>query len=246
MTNAVSCQSTENETHKKLGESVVLLSGGLDSVVAFAEAVKAGGVSLALTFNYGQRAFAMEQKAAKAICAHYNISHQVIHLPWLEMLLPQALSLKKSPGIVPNLPTPDYSSSSVPEGTKQVWVPNRNGVFLNMAAAFAEAYGSTKVVFGANADEAQGFPDNTEAYRDQLTKTFEYSTLNKIKVWTPVSGLTKAQIVQRGIDLNVPLDKVWSCYEAGPIHCGLCASCLLLKSAIAQSSNPPAVPFNHK
>jgi len=227
-----------------VGEAVVLLSGGLDSVVALAEAVAAGGVCLALTFNYGQRAFAMEVKAAEAICAHYGVPHQVVPLPWLETLLPVALSLKKSPGIRPNLPTPNYDAATVPEGTKQVWVPNRNGVFLNIAAAFAEAYGAKKVVFGANADEAQGFPDNTQAYRERIDETFQYSTLNKINVWTPVGELTKAAIVARGIALGVPLEKVWSCYESGPIHCGVCASCQLLKSALAQSPQPVTVRFS--
>lgn len=232
--------------------SVVLLSGGLDSTVALAEALTHGEVVLALTLDYGQRAREAEKIAARAIARHYDLRHDIVELPWYHALLPQALARRAYGEPVP---TPvEAVDPAIPEGTRAVWVPNRNGVLLNIAAAYAEAMGADAVVFGANADEAQGFPDNTLAFRDALTASLAFSTLRHIRVLTPVGAWSKAQIITRGVALGVPLRAIWSCYGLGPLHCGLCASCQLLAQALEQAhaqtgqridirfANAPATP----
>jgi 7-cyano-7-deazaguanine synthase len=208
-------------------KAVVLLSGGLDSTLALAETLQTHAVPLALTFDYGQRAAEPEKAASAQLAAHFGVPHQVVPLPWLAQLLPNALH-------------PERQAGEEEQGTRRVWVPNRNGVFLNIAAAFAEKLGAEAVVFGANADEAEGFPDNTEAYRDALTQAFRYSTLNQVRVLTPVGHLSKAQILARGLALGVPLHLIWSCYEAGnaQAHCGVCPSCGLLQQALSLTPVP--------
>lgn len=205
--------------------AVALLSGGLDSVVALSLAREAGEVALALTFDYGQRAAAREKDAAEHIAAHYGIPHQVVALPWLRDLLPQALDARET-----------TSEDGDVMDVRRVWVPNRNGVFLNIAAAFAEAKGADSVLFGANLEEGADFPDNTPAFRDAITQSLAYSTLNRVQVVTPVGHLDKPGIVQAGLRLNAPLHLVWSCYEANTQHCGVCASCLRLRNALAMAA----------
>ncbi len=212
---------------RKAPTAVVLLSGGLDSVVALAETLETQQVVITLTFWYGQRAWEQEFQASKAIADHYHLHHQVIELPWLAQLLPQEMAMSQRTD--QTTPLTDIH---------RVWVPNRNGVFLNIAAAYAEYHQADSVVFGANADEATNFPDNTQLYRDRLTEALAYSTLNRVQVQTPMGQLSKAQIIDRGLELGVPLSKIWSCYEGQARHCGECPSCQLLKQALHQATHP--------
>ncbi len=220
-------------------QAIVLLSGGLDSSVALAVTLQHYQVPFALLFNYGQRAWALEQRAAHAVANALAVRVVEVDLPWLANLLPQALTAKHRL-TQPEAPVTEESLFE----TRRVWVPNRNGVFLNIAAAYAEAHEADVIVFGANADEAVGFPDNTQEYRDALNVSFEYSTLRKVRVETPVGTMTKAEIVAKGLELGVPLAAIWSCYEGDAVQCGQCPSCLLLKRALSAQAAPVGVAFS--
>lgn len=206
--------------------AVVILSGGLDSTVALANILTQMPVALVLTFNYGQRAFPKERTAASAITKHYKLPHEIIDLPWLAQAVPTALQ----PGAI---------STADPMALKTVWVPNRNGVFLNIAASFAEARDANQIIFGANAEEGIDFPDNSPAFTKAITDSLSYSTLNKVEVITPVGHLTKPEIIAHGLKLNAPLNHVWSCYQEGKAHCGECASCRRLNNAIVANHKTP-------
>lgn len=210
--------------------AIVLLSGGLDSTVALADVLTRKSVLCALTINYGQRAFQNELKATQAIAAHYGVSHRIIELPWLAELLPHALtpeSVLQEQGVQEK----KAASESELFDVNRVWVPNRNGLFLNIAASFAEAFKVDTIVFGANAEEGADFPDNTPAFRDKLSEVFAFSTLTGVQVETPVGHLDKAQIIQRGLELKVPFDLIWSCYEEAEVQCGQCPSCIRVAQA---------------
>ncbi|WP_373531478.1 7-cyano-7-deazaguanine synthase QueC [Vampirovibrio sp.] len=213
--------------------AVVLLSGGLDSTVALAEVLSQKPVACALTFDYGQRAVKNELKAAQAIAAHYQIAHRVIALPWISELLPTALTpaaVLKAQGIQEQKAETDAALYDV----NRVWVPNRNGLFLNIGACFAEALKANTLVFGANAEEGVDFPDNTPAFRDKLSEVFAFSTLTGVQVETPVGELNKIQIIERGLSLKVPFHLIWSCYEETETQCGACPSCIRVKNAQRQ------------
>ena len=227
--------------------AIVLLSGGLDSTVALAETLTRQSVACALTFDYGQRAAKKELQATRAIADHYRIPHRFIALPWLAELLPQALtplSVLKGHGLENEMAVTAENLFDV----NRVWVPNRNGLFLNIAACFAESLQIKTIVFGANAEEGASFPDNTPAFRDQLNAVFSYSTLTGVQVETPVGHLDKEQIIQRGVELDVPFHLIWSCYEGGTIQCGQCPSCVRVKNAqervALKSGQPKAIQFN--
>lgn len=223
-------------------KAVALLSGGLDSTVALAEGLQAYDVIVALTFNYGQRAFGKELRASRAIAEYYGIPHEVIALPWLSGLLPKALTVRME-GVDPVIPQ-EWSDTSVDSESffdaKPVWVPNRNGLFLNIAAVFAEAHSADIILFGGNAEEAERFPDNTEAFRHCMNEVFTFSTLNHPRIECPVGLLDKAQIIDRAQALGVPLGLIWSCYTDAETQCGHCPSCYRLKQALQHAQSGPA------
>jgi 7-cyano-7-deazaguanine synthase len=206
--------------------AIVLLSGGLDSSVALADVASRMRIARALTFDYGQRAAKQEIRAAKALAEHYGVAHQVIALPWLSDLLPAALQQQQENGA----PAETLSHENLFD-VKRVWVPNRNGLFLNIAACLAEAFNATTVIFGANAEEGADFPDNTPAFREALNQALKYSTLSGVRVEAPLERMDKKGIIQHGLKLGVPFQLLWSCYEGQERQCGQCPSCLRVKAA---------------
>jgi len=221
---------------------IVLLSGGLDSAVAFKQTLDKGGLVLALTFDYGQRAARREAAAAAAISARYNVRHEIVSLPWLKKITKTALVAKGRP--LPELKAHelDVSAGKAAESAREVWVPNRNGVFINIAASYCESLGAQSIVAGFNAEEASTFPDNSTSFVEAVNNSLGYSTLNKAQVVAPLSGLDKADIVACGVEIGAPMDLVWSCYRGGRRMCGRCESCMRLKRALYQAGND----FNDK
>jgi 7-cyano-7-deazaguanine synthase len=213
-------------------KSVVLLSGGLDSVVSFKCAVDEGEVVLALTFDYGQAAFANECRAAAGCAERYGIRHRVVDLGWYEDLLPGGIS-----GRGEVLSFGDRVSEGRDGLLKEAWVPNRNCVFLSVAGAFAEASGAEAIVIGINREEAEVFPDNSEDFRDAINKVLGISTLSGVRVVTYTAELTKKEIVKLGRRIDAPLDLIYSCYKKSEDQrmCGSCQSCVRLKSALREN-----------
>ena len=204
-------------------KGVAILSGGLDSTVSLAAARERMAVLLALTFDYGQRAAKRERAASARIARHYRIPHQVVEIPWLADLTGTALVNRRAA-----LPRNEMSERSA----KAVWVPNRNGVFIEIAAAHAELMGATRLITGFNREEAETFPDNSPAYVDAVNRALSFSTANGVRVVSFTGDLDKRQIVSLGRRLEAPLKHIWPCYEGGRRWCGECESCLRSLRAI--------------
>src|SRR5262245_60288722 len=122
-------------------KGVAILSGGLDSTVSMAAALQRMKIVLALTFDYGQRAAKRERAAAARIARHYAVPHKVIAIPWLGGITGTALVNRKA-----KIPHNEMSERLA----KAVWVPNRNGVFIEIAAAHAESLGANRLITGFN------------------------------------------------------------------------------------------------
>ena len=122
------------------------------------------------------------------------------------------------------------------ESAASVWVPNRNGLFLNIAASFADSFGFDYILFGANKDEGTTFPDNTEEFRKHVSEVFETSTLKKPKVVAPLINYSKDDIVKIAMQNSMPLEYLHSCYSSGDKHCGKCESCRHLKNALIKNN----------
>lgn len=208
-----------------MNSAIILLSGGLDSLVSLAYSKEKLNydIKLALTFDYGQKSLEAEIEASRQICKYYNVNHKIIKLDWLKEITRTSL--------VSETETPSEGFGSK-ESAQSVWVPNRNSLFLNIAAAYCDSFGYKYIIYGANKDEGQNFPDNTEEFRAQVSKTFETSTLVKPKVIAPLINNSKDDIVRIAIEADVPLEFVRSCYNSNKGHCGECESCYHLKKAL--------------
>ena len=209
----------------KMNKAVILLSGGLDSLVAlgYSKLHKDYDIVLALTFDYGQKSAKYEIEASKKIADYYNVEHKVINLDWLKEIT--------TTGLVSNKEIPD-NNFETKDSAKAVWVPNRNGLFLNIAAAFCDSFGYEYIIYGANKDEGATFPDNTETFRIQISETFKSSTLVKPRVIAPLINYGKDDIVKIAVENKIPLELLRSCYNSGDKHCGKCESCYHLRKAL--------------
>lgn len=217
-----------------MNKSIILLSGGLDSVVSLAVAKNEYNIDLALTFDYGQKSLETEVKASKDICNFYNIKHKIIKLDWLKEITQTALVSDKE---IPLTQKDDLNSEEFTQNSmKSVWVPNRNGAFLNIAAAFADSYNYTHIIIGANKEEGATFPDNTQEFIDRLNECFKYSTQTKPQVIAPLINFNKGDIVKKALEVSAPLNLVRSCYSYKNKHCGVCESCVRLKRALEENN----------
>jgi len=195
-------------------ECIILLSGGLDSTVNAAIATKRTRPLYALTFDYGQRAAQMEIAASRNVCRALKIKHKVINLPFFNEFKKLVMLGRKK-----KVHAGDFSRLS------SVWVPNRNSLFINIAACYAEYYGAKVIVTGFNLEEAREFPDNSSRFVNAINDTLRYSTLNKVRVKSYTLKLTKKEIYRLGLKLGAPIEYVYSCYMGGKKMCGKCASC---------------------
>lgn len=209
--------------------SVVLLSAGLDSTVNFYAAMNETEVKLALTFDYGQKAAPKEIERSKTIANLLGVPHKVVELPWLKDLGASALTQDRMaiPAGKSALDNPNMSVQTA----KAVWVPNRNGVFLNIAASFAESLHAQLVVPGFNREEAATFPDNSLDFIRSTRKAFSYSTANHVDVQCYTIAMAKNEIVDLGKKMRVPFESIWPCYQAHVRWCGECESCERSKRA---------------
>lgn len=215
--------------------SVVLLSGGLDSAANLAFCREYDEPILAITVKYGQRAQDQEVSAARKICEVYKVKHQVLDLSWVGNL--GGSSLTSNATDVPKIETSELDDRDITlESAKSVWVPNRNGILINAAAAIAESLKAERVVVGFNSEEAATFPDNSEEFIKRSTRALEYSTSNQIQVFCYTTDKNKKQIVNE-LELlpnSFPFDLVWSCYLGGEKACGACESCRRLARALTE------------
>jgi len=211
---------------------VILLSAGLDSTVAMASFLQTEPGGVALTIDYGQRASSQEVMRAASLAAHYGLEHRVLPLPFLAGITKTALVNQNE--TVPEIERSDLDRvlDLTQQSAAKVWVPNRNGLFINMAAALAESLGLDSVITGFNSEEAATFPDNSPQFIMASNQALAYSTLNQVKVVSPTQNLNKMEIVSLGLKLNIPWQFLWSCYHGGERMCGRCESCQRLKRAL--------------
>jgi 7-cyano-7-deazaguanine synthase len=217
----------------KRHRSVLLLSGGLDSAANLAFCREYDEPVLALTVRYGQRAQDREVQAARNLCEHFRVDHQVLELPWLGEL--GGSSLTEPSEKIPQFTVSELDDRKITEASaKSVWVPNRNGILINAGAAFAERRSAGRLVVGFNAEEATTFPDNSAEFLKRAGRSLEYSTANQVEVFCYTTSLNKKQIVRelKSLKTGFPFELVWSCYLGEENACGRCESCQRNKRAL--------------
>lgn len=212
--------------------AVVLLSGGLDSSVTMAMAIDDGYTVHALTIDYGQR-HQRELEAARSMARHHGVEHKVARVD-LSAFGGSALT-DASIGIPSDTPEDDIGDAIPP-----TYVPGRNTVFLSMALAWAEAMDADAVFIGANSVDYSGYPDCRPEYMDAMQRAVDLGTKRGVEgrpiaIMAPILACTKADIVRKGIELGVPFDLTWSCYQGRPLACGRCDSCQLRLRGFAEA-----------
>ena len=222
---------------KRREKALALLSGGLDSTVSLAMSFEAYEPACALFFDYGQHSALREEEAAERIASHYGIEFISLRIPWVEHFSDSRLiSGKGEP--------PEENEESI-GGTewRSVWVENRNGIFVNIAALVAAHRGCRVVVTGFNREEAAAFPDNSREFVERINASLELGMRDKVHVVSPTIDMTKKEIASKGMELMVPWGDLWSCYRSGAVMCGRCESCLRLKRAIRGTKAEEMVGF---
>lgn len=208
-------------------DAVVLLSGGLDSTTALAEALAAGFRVHALTVLYGQR-HAVERDAARRVAAAMGVARHVELTVDLRAFGGSALTADLD---VPK----DRPAREIAEGIPITYVPARNTVFLSLALAWAEALGAFDIVLGVNCLDYSGYPDCRPEYLRAFESLANLATREGVegrgtfRLHAPLLTMTKQQIIARGLELGVDYGLTHSCYDPTPegAACGRCDSCRL-------------------
>ena len=212
--------------------AIALVSGGLDSCVALAEAVgRSGGGVAALHAVYGQRTESRERRAFLEIADHYALAHRrEVDLRHLREPGGSSLTDRTIP-----VPGEDPGSGEVPS----TYVPFRNASLLSAAVAWAEVLGAPEIYCGAHAPGSP-YPDTQPAFFRAFGRLVEAATPAsvRISVRTPLLHLDKAAIVRRGMELGAPLELTWSCYFDTESPCGDCHSCRLRSRGFAAAGLP--------
>ncbi|MBP7376961.1 MAG: 7-cyano-7-deazaguanine synthase, partial [Pyrinomonadaceae bacterium] len=169
----------------------------------------------------GQRTEARERKAFNDIADHYGIRQRLdVSIEYLAKI--GGSSLTDANNAVTEA---DLASTEIPTS----YVPFRNANMLAIATSWAEVIGASSIYIGAVAEDSSGYPDCRPEFYAAFQKTIDTGTKpdTRIEIRTPIIELSKAEIVQKGIDLDAPLHLTWSCYRSEQLACGTCDSCAL-------------------
>jgi 7-cyano-7-deazaguanine synthase len=208
-------------------KAVILTSGGLDSTTCMGIAKAEGYDPIAVSFAYGQR-HEVELEAATRVVEHYGVQkHLTIEMPVFRAIGGSALTA--------SVEVPKHDRvEDLPEEIPVTYVPARNLVFLSQAAAVAEVAEADHLFIGVNAVDFSGYPDCRpefiQAFQTAARLATKAGTTSEggLTVHMPLVDLTKGQIIQRGLELDVPYHLTHSCYDpVGTVACGRCDSCLL-------------------
>ncbi|MXO91236.1 7-cyano-7-deazaguanine synthase QueC [Pontixanthobacter aquaemixtae] len=219
---------SDNSSPQK--SAVVLLSGGLDSMVSAALAREQGFALYALTIDYGQR-HRIELESAKQIAQMLGCKRHVI--------LPLDLRAFGGSALTDDIEVP---KSGVGDDIPVTYVPARNLVFLSLTLAWAETTGSHDVFIGVNALDYSGYPDCRPEFIASFAETARLGTKSGVedgpfRINTPLENMTKADIAREAARLKLDTGLSWSCYDPTENReaCGVCDSCRLRQKGFAEA-----------
>lgn len=218
--------------------AVVCLSGGMDSAVTTALALKTHDLAV-LHANYGQRTESRELSSFEALAEHFDVARSrrlVVDFTSLRQIGGSSLT---DPAIAVRHGEPE--AGVVPSS----YVPFRNAHLLAAATSWAEVIGADAIFVGAVEADSSGYPDCRPAFFSAFAEAIRLGTRGdtKIAVLTPVIAMSKAEIVRLGLSLAVPFEFTWSCYEANETACGECESCRLRLTAFDRAGSPDPIRY---
>ncbi|MGO1303869.1 7-cyano-7-deazaguanine synthase QueC [Sphingomonas parapaucimobilis] len=218
--------------------AVVLVSGGLDSMISAASAKAAGYRVLALSVDYNQR-HKVELAAAARVAESLGAERHIV--------LPLDLSAFGGSALTADI---DVPKDGVQPGIPVTYVPARNTIFLSLALGWAEAAGARDLFIGVNALDYSGYPDCRPEFIAAFEGLAEIATKAGVegqpfKIHAPLQHMTKADIVREGTRLGVDMGISWSCYDPTPegLHCGECDSCRLRSRGFEEAGIPDPTAY---
>lgn len=202
-------------------DSVLILSGGLDSVTLLYDEQER--IALAISFDYGSNHNAREIAFARLHCDRLGIRHVEIPLEFMAQYFKSSL-LEGDAAI----PEGHYED----ENMRSTVVPFRNGIMLSIAAGMAETRGLSCVMLANHAGDHTVYPDCRPQFVEAMDRAIEAGTWEGIRLLTPYTNLTKADIARHGKALGINYAETWSCYKGGALHCGRCGTCVERREAL--------------
>lgn len=207
--------------------ALVLFSGGVDSTTCLGMAVDKYGKEnvVALSVSYGQK-HDKEIQASLRIAEYYGVEHLFLDLAKIFSYSDCSLLQHSEQEI----PEESYAEQLKKTDGKPVstYVPFRNGLFLSAAASVAISKECDVILYGAHADDAAGnaYPDCSSAFNKAMGDAIFIGSGEQVTVEAPFVNMTKAEVVKIGLELSVPYELTWSCYEGKEKACGVCGTCL--------------------
>ena len=209
-------------------KGIVLLSGGMDSLVTAAIAKSECDEIYFLHLNYGQKTEAREMICFEQIKKHYQPQDiLVVDISYLKQIGGSSLTDEK-------MKIKDFDGE---DGVPDSYVPFRNAHLVTIATSWAEVIGAGRIYIGAVEEDSSGYPDCRESFYQALEKAIDLGTKDNtiIELRTPIIHKRKAEIIKLGKELKAPLEYSWSCYRNNEIACGKCDSCVLRINAFKEA-----------
>lgn len=201
--------------------AICLVSGGMDSCVTAALAKAENDEIALLHVSYGQRTERRERRAFEDIADFYGVGKRLaVSIEYLTKIGGSSLT-----DAAIEVSEADLESQEIPTS----YVPFRNANMLSIATSWAEVIGANRIYVGAVSEDSSGYPDCRPEFYEAFEKAIEAGTRpeTRVRIRTPIIHLAKAEIVQKGLQLNAPLHLSWSCYRREDLACGTCDSCAL-------------------
>lgn len=207
-------------------KALVLSSGGVDSTTCLGMAVEKYGADqvVSLSISYGQK-HDKEVKASDQVADYYKVEH--LHLDLEKIFEYSDCSLLKHSDKEIKKESYDEQLKETNGKPVETYVPFRNGLFLSTAASIALSKGCSVIYYGAHRDDAAGnaYPDCSKEFEDAMNEAIYQGSGKMLRLEAPFIGWTKAEIVKKGLEIGVPYELTWSCYEGGEKPCGVCGTC---------------------
>jgi 7-cyano-7-deazaguanine synthase len=217
-------------------DTLVIVSGGMDSVTLLHYLVQHENYQpIVLSFQYGQK-HARELEAASSNALALGLEHTIVDLRSLGDLFASS-ALVSAAITIPS--AADVKGDPQPAS----YVPNRNMLFLAIAAAYAESHGITRIFYGAQKADIYGYWDTTPDFLERLNAVYSLNRKNAIQIEAPFVQWTKTDILKMGLELGVDYGKTWSCYQGGDAACGRCPTCGERLAAFAALNISDPLPY---
>ena len=229
-------------------KALVLSSGGVDSTTCIGLAVKELGKENVITASlyYGQK-HDKELECARKVAEYYGVKHIEEDISNVMKYANEVCTLIKGGKDITHKSYAEQIEQNG-EGRVATYVPFRNGLFLSIATAYADSLfpnESVDIYYGAHSDDAAGnaYADCSPEFAEAMDKAINIGTYGNINVRRPLINMNKAEVVKTGLDIGVPYELTWSCYEGGDVQCGTCATCIDRKFAFEKNGVIDPVPY---